>query len=457
MAERLARETALHGLAARNRDVPARQQSLRATLDWSWRLLPPEARRTLARLSVFRGGWSLEAAEAICDEADALTSLASLEDASLVHASETESGAARWSVLVTVREYARERLEEQDEVDETRRRHAAFFQGVVRLARLTGPDQALWYDRLEADHDNVRAAFDWLLRDVGCAEACLEMAGRMHQFWQVRGYFREGRERIAASLARPGAEAATAGRAKALHGAANLASRQADLAAAAVLHRESLAIRQALGDEPGVGRSLLGLGTVAMNQGDLESAQRYHLETLALYRRLGDEAGLGDVLNNLGNVSMRRGDRTEALAFYQESLALRRGGNDWQGVANTLSNLGPLLGCLGDPAGAERSLSECLSLCLELGDKRDGIYALKGMAELALARQQRDRAARLLSAEAALRDALGMPRAPFREEQHQEELAALRRQMKPAAFAEAWAQGQAMTWAQAAEYALAVP
>ena len=455
MSERLMRETALNGPAARDRDLPTRQQSLRATLDWSWRLLPPEAGRLLARLSVFRGGWSLEAAEAVCDVADALGLLACLADSSLIHASETKSGTTRWSVLVTVRDYARERLEEQGEAVGLGRRHAAYFQGQVRQAALTGPDQALWYDLLEADHDNIRAALDRLLQDAEGIEDCLEMAGRMHQFWQVRGYFREGRERIAAALARPGAEAVTAGRAKALHGAANIASRQGDLAAASALHSESLAVRRALGDELGTARSLVGLGTVALTQGDLEGAQRFHQEALDLYRRLEDQSGLGDVLNNLGNISEQRGTLVEARAFYDQSLAVRRGANDWQSVANTLSNLGPLLGYLGDQTGAARTLRECLLLCLELGDKRDGIYALKGVVRIALTQGNDASAARLLGAETALRAALGTPRVAFRAERHQKEIEALRQRMGHSAFDEAWNEGSAMTWEQAAENALA--
>ena len=455
MSERLMRETALNGPAARDRDLPTRQRSLRATLDWSWRLLSPEAGRLLARLSVFRGGWSLEAAEEVCDVADALSLLACLEDSSLIHASETKSGTTRWSVLVTVRDYARERLEEQGEAVGLGRRHAAYFQGQVGQAALTGSDQALWYDLLEADHDNIRAALDQLLQDAEGIEGCLEMAGRMHQFWQVRGYFREGRERIAAALARPGAEAVTAGRAKALHGAANIASRQGDLAAASVLHSESLAVRRALGDEPGIARSLVGLGTVALTQGDLEGAQRFHQEALELYRRLEDQSGLGDVLNNLGNISEQSGNLVEARAFYDQSLAVRRGANDWQSVANTLSNLGPLLEYLEDHRGAARTLRECLSLCLKLGDKRDGIYALKGAARIALAQGNDGSAARLLGAEAALRTALGAPRVAFRAERHQEEIEALRQRMGHSAFDEAWNEGSAMTWEQAAENALA--
>lgn len=455
MAERITREAALHSLTARDQAVPARQHSLRATMDWSWRLLPAEAATLLARLSVFRGGWTLEAVEEVCAGADALTLLASLEDASLIHASETKSGTARWGVLVTVRDYARERLEERGEREEFRRRHAACFQGLVKRAELTGPRQALWYDLLEADHDNLRAAFDWLLQDAEGVEACLEMGGWMHQFWQVRGYFREGRERIAAALARPGAEAMTAGRAKALHGAANLASRQADLEAASALHAESLVVRRFLGDERGTARSLVGLGTVALTQGDLESAQRHHQEAHALYRRLNDLSGLGDVLNNLGNIAEQGGSLDEARIFYEQSLTVRRGAADWQSVANTLSNLGPLLGRLGDRAGAVRALRECLSLCLELGDKRDGIYALKGMAELALVQGDHIRAIQLFSAEAALREVLGVPRVAFRAVQHQEELAALRRRVEPEAFSKAWEQGRAMTWEQAAECALA--
>ena len=457
MAERIARETALRGLSARDRDIPARQHSLRATLDWSWRLLPAEAALLLARLSVFRGGWTLEAAEEVCAEGDALTLLGCLEDASLVHSSETEDGAARWGILVTVRDYARERLEELGEVEELCRRHAAFFEGLVKQADLTGSRQRLWYDLFEADHDNLRAAMDWLIQDAESVEACLMMAGRMQQFWQVRGYFREGRERIAAALARTGAEALTAGRAKALHGAANLASRQGDMAAASALHSESLAVRRALGDETGTARSLVGLGTVAMTQGDLEDAQCFHQEALELYKRLEDSSGLGDVLNNLGNIAERRGRQAEARAFYEQSLTVRRGANDWQSVANTLSNLGPLLGYLGDQTGAVLALRECLSLCLELGDRRDGIYALKGMAELALERGDWENAARLLGAEAALRESLGTPRVAFRAEQHQEDLDALRRQMGDSAFNEAWKQGKAMPWEEAASCALAWP
>ena len=454
MWERLTRQSGATDLETRRSDAPARHHSLRAALEWSRRLLKPAEQRLFQRVSVFRSGWTLAAAEAVCWEPNSLALLSALLEASLVRVLEDKNGEARYSLLETVRQYARERLEECGEWDEVRGSHAAYFGGLVSRAELTGPNQACWYAAIEAEYDNVGATLDWLAQAPGGAKAGLELAGGMQQFWQVRGLLAEGRARIGTALAHPDAQQQTATRAFALHGAANIASRQADLPAAAVLHGECLIIHRANGDELGTAKALMGLGIVAITAGDLDEAQRFYEETLTLYRRLNASSGLGDVLNDLGNLAVHRGRPADARPFYEEALSVRRRRGDGQSVANTLSNLGPLLVTLGDFGGAASAISECLRVCLELGNKRDAVFGIKAAAELASAQGNVERAACLLSAEAALRESLGMPRMHFRECLYQEHLDALRQLLSPACFSRAWAEGEALTWDETIAYAL---
>ena len=454
MWERLTRRSGATDLETRRFDAPARHHSLRAALDWSWRLLKPAEQHLFQQVSVFRGGWTLSAAEAVCREPDALTLLSGLLEASLVRVTEEKNGEARYSLLETVRQYARERLEECGEWEETRGSHAAHFHGLVSQAELTGPNQAHWYTAIEADYDNIGAALDRLAQAPDSAQAGLEMAGGMQQFWQVRGLLAEGRARIETALVHPDAQGQTAARAAALHGAANLASRQADLPAAAALHQECLTIHRACGNELGTAKALMGLGIVAITAGDLDDAQCFYEETLMLYRRLDAPSGLGDVLNDLGNLAVHRGRPADARPFYEEALQVRRRRGDGQSVANTLSNLGPLLIILGDFDGAATAISECLRVCLELGNKRDAVFGIKAAAELASAQGNAERAACLLSAEAAQRESLGMPRMHFRECLYQEHLDTLRQLLSPACFSRAWTKGQRFTWDEAVAYAL---
>ena len=453
MLERL--ESQLGLLVSRRRDLPPRHQSLRATIEWSYRLLPLELSAAFARLSVFQGGWTLEAAEYLCG-AQALHALDALQEHSLIVAY-SDQDHPRYRLLEPLREFAEEKLVEIGECEEAKFRHAQFFADFVQRAAANNYMRAHWYHEIEANIANIRAAFDWFLHHAASADQCLVMAISLQPFWHVRGYYREGRDYFDLALARSGANAPTAERASALHGAATMASRQADYVTATAYHQESLMIRSTLGDVCGVADSLVGLGSIALMRRELEEAWESFQQARTLYNCLDDRLGLSDVFNNLGNIETERGELAKSQWYYEESLALRRQLNDTQRVANTLSNLGSLLCQRGNYRVAVNYLTECLLLCGTLGNRRDSIYGLRGFAGLAAAQAEWEHAIRLYGAVEALREALGTLRSPAGETAHEQQMLALRTQAGEDLFASNWAIGHALSWEQAVRYALEKP
>src|SRR5262245_40657919 len=263
-------------LTGGSRTALPRQQRLRALIDWSYDLLSPSEQALLRRLSVFAGGWTLEAAEAVCagepiEAWEVLDRLTALVEKSLV-GYEEQAGEARYRLLETVQQYARDRLLEGGEAAAVRGRHRDWF---LALAEEAWPD--LWthvssQDRLEREHDNLRAALAWSAGQ-GEGEAGLRLGGALWPFWWMRGYLGEGREHLAGLLALPRAEAHAAARAKALQGAGILARYQGEYGAARVLLAESLAICRELGGKLGIASSLSSLGSMANDQGEYEDAR----------------------------------------------------------------------------------------------------------------------------------------------------------------------------------------
>lgn len=449
MQERLEQKMDL--LVSRRRDLPARHQSLYATIEWSYDLLAPELRKMFADLSVFRQSWSLEAAEAVCN-GDTLEALRILQEHSLIVCVNDEE--PRYRMLEPLREFAQNKRTETEGSDDLLRRHALYF---AHLLQKNGKHGREWYDLLETEQDNLRSAFDWLLHDPESAAECLDFAGRLQPFWQVRGYFSEGRERLQAALTRPGADASTAERARATSSAATLAMRQMDFATAEKYHQESLRLWRILGNARGEASTQVGLGAVFLMQRDLDRAYEHYSVARTLYQSLGDDIGLSDVLNDIGNIERHREDFAASERYLRESLALRRRSGDSSSVANVLTNLAPILLLQGNLDGANECLTECLTLCRAIGNRRDGIYALRGFAELASAKEQWDRAILLFGTEQGLRQVLVAPRSPAGEQEHQARLTRLRARVGEAAFERLWERGTSLSWEESVAYALDEP
>ena len=295
-------------LTGGSRTALPRQQTLRSLIDWSYDLLQEPEKRLLQRLSVFAGGWTLEAAEQVCagdgvEDRDALDLLTSLADKSLVVVEQSD-GHSRYRLLETVRQYARERLVESGGGEAVRVRHRDYFLTLAEQAepKLVGAQQAEWLRRLDEEHENLRAALEWSLAEVQSG-AGLRLCGALYRFWWARGYLSEGRKWCARVLAMEGAAGRTLERPKALHGAGALAYHQGDYLAARALGEESLAIRRQLGDWKGIAASLNNLGMVACDQADYPAARALAQESLAISRELGNRVGIANSLNNLGNVA----------------------------------------------------------------------------------------------------------------------------------------------------------
>jgi len=480
-----------------------RQQTLRATMDWSWELLSQPERVLLRRLAVFAGGWTLTAAEAVCgDEETAVLTpeavldlLAALVSKSLVHVSERE-GQSRYSLLETVRQYGQERLAEAGEMIALRDRHLAWCMALAEEAapRLSGPEQGSWLARLDTEHDSLRAALGWA-GERGAGEERLRLTGALWRFWYMRGHLSEGRRWLAIALA--GSEQGSpAVRAIALIGSGALALQQGDYAPARVLHEEALALRRTLGDTQGIAAALNSLGNVAYRQGDYARAAALYEESLALKRAVGDRGGIAVALDNLGNVAYRQcdyaraatlheealalrrtlgdnrgiaysldnqglaaqaqGDHGWAAALHEEALALRRALEDTWGIAASLSNLGNVAHQQGDYARALALHEESLRLSRDIGTRDLVAAGLECLAWVAALQQRLRRAARLGGAAEGLRQALGVQLWPEERAGHERALQAMRVALGEEVFAAVWASGAALALEQAVAEALAV-
>lgn len=375
-------------LTGGSRTALPRQQTLRSLIDWSYDHLNGTERALFSRLSVFAGGFTLQAAERVCrgegvDEGDVLDLVTSLVDKSLVVA-ESRDETMRYRLLETIRQYARERLLEGGDGPWLRDRHLDFFLSLAREAatRLTGPDQRVWFDRLETEYDNLRAALTWASSVVGDPDSGLQLAGALWRFWYVRAHFSEGRSWLAMMLAGE-AGGRSPVRAHALSGMGSLAWLQADFAAAKALHTESLAIFRELGDREGVARSLANLGNVAHGECDYAASRALLEESLVIRRELSDRPRLADTLNNLGTLAYDRGDYVAARALYGECLAIRREFGDRWNIAISLNNLGGVADSLADYAAARPLYEESLAIFRELGDRWGIPSVLSNLGELA--------------------------------------------------------------------------
>src|SRR5215210_3236044 len=320
------------------RDLPDRQRTLRATLDWSYGLLDVDERLLFARLAVFVGGWTLEAAEAVCDvgdEVEVLRHMSALVDKSLVQQANIHHE-PRFTMLETVREYALERLEESGELERLRRRHAGYFLELAeeeeRASR--GPLQRAWLDRLETEHDNLRAALEWSLTSQGDTELGLQLTGALSHFWYVREHHSESRMWLQSALER--GSAASAARAKVLVGAGRLAWFQGEFARVNTLVEESLELFHQQGNVWGIARAFIVLGDGALFEGDVDRAMSRFQKALDIARNLEDAEGVALSLLYLGRAAHMRGDDARSNTLLEESLVVFKESVDSRGVAEVL-------------------------------------------------------------------------------------------------------------------------
>jgi predicted ATPase/class 3 adenylate cyclase len=441
------------------RDLPERQRTLRDTITWSYDLLDEAEQALFRRLGTFIGGCTIEAAEAVCDAdgeigIDVLDGIASLVDKSLLRQEDGPDGEPRLTTLETIREYALEWLEASGEAAELRRRHADYCVMLAERAapELRGHGQAACLARLEADHDNLRAALRWAI-EQGEVESGLRLAGALAWFWYVHGHWTAGLGWLEAALAASdGASAST--RATALDGAGFLALVLGDRLRATTLLEHGLALFRDLADARGIARSLGRLGLVARNAGAYARATALLEESLGLYRGLGDTKGIATALWQLGSVARDRGDYARATPLFAESLALYQDLGDTRGVSIALTDLGLAAHARGESERAATCLEESLALSRGLGDRRHAAEVLEALARVVRAQGQPERAAQLLGAAEALREAVGAPRPAGQRAAYEHDLVGVQACLANQAFAAAWAIGRAMTLEQAVAYAL---
>ncbi|WP_394793811.1 ATP-binding protein [Armatimonas sp.] len=442
-------------LTGGSRTALPRQQTLRALIDWSYDLLEKSQQVLLCHLAVFAGGWTLRAAEAVCaseelESWEILDLLTLLVDKSLVTYEERE-GNARYRLLETVRQYARDRLLDSGLGEAARDQHRDYFLALAKEAeqKLVGPEQGSWYALLEREHDNLRVALEFCLTDSNTVALGQALAGALGKFWLVRGHLTEGREWYDRMLEQPGGEARTRARADALHGAATLAATQNDYDVAESYNRQSLEIRREIGDKKGIGGSLNNLGNAAFFQGDHDTARAFHEESLAIKREIGDQSGISISLNNLGNIAHQQGDFAAAKLFHEESLAIKQTLGDRNGIASSLLNLANVAMRQDDNATARGYYQQSLRTRSEIGDKNGMVICLDFFANLCLSEGKPHQAAVLWGAAQALRDEIGSAVPTSIQKGHDHHLAETRKALGDAAFEAAYAQGRALTQEQA--------
>jgi predicted ATPase/class 3 adenylate cyclase len=499
MLERLGNRLKL--LKGGARDLPMRQQTLRGTIDWSYELLTEEEKTLFGRLSVFSGGRTLEAMEEICDPQgalDALEGAESLLEKNLLRQEEGVGGEPRYVMLETVHEYAREKLEESGEAEVLKRAHAAFFLAVAEEAepRLRGPEDMEWLERLEAEHDNLRAALSWAL-ERGEAELDLRLAGALWMFWEAHGHRGEGRKWLEEALAKYD-RASVMARLKALEALFWLTYDQWDLDQAVAIAQEglklsneaeaegsfaasfrtmlagptwirgdyerakelldeSLALSRKADDKVKIADALLQLGSATHAQGDHARAKELFEEGIALCREEGFTYQLSENLLSLGYISLLEGDYERGAALNEEAATLLRERGYKGGLYYALDNLGWAALLRGDLEQAKSFYEQSLVLCREQSDRMIASESLDGLACISAAGGDAERAARLIGAAHKLREALGAvayQHSPEEDAWREQYLATARSRLDEAAWQAAWAEGRSMTLEKAVSYAL---
>jgi tetratricopeptide (TPR) repeat protein len=430
------------------RDIPGRHRSLRAVFQHSWSLLTADEQAVLRQLSVFRGGFTRDAAEQVTGTV--LLPLAGLVRKSLV----TRESNGRYTIHELLRQFANERLAESGEEEQAQQHHLNYFVQYAEKVEpeLFGPEQAVWLKQLQRDHNNFQAAIECTLKSAH-TETGLRLASALGTFWMVRGHVSEGRRILSKLLALSETGLPNLLVAKAHIEAATLANAQGDQIGAEMWFQKSFEGYRQLDDKRGMARAFNGLGNVAWMKGDFKRAHNYYSESLSLYRELDDEDGIAGALNMLGLVALEQGELVQAFTQLDQSLALHRKQGNLRGMATILNNLGNVS---EDPVQAATYYQESLILCGALGDMVNSAETLEGLAGVAQRCDQTVPAARLLGAVVAFRSLLDVAQPIQDQIDHQNLIAAIRSQLSETRFEAAWAEGQTMTLEQAVDYGLQV-
>jgi predicted ATPase/class 3 adenylate cyclase len=427
------------------RDAPERQRTLRATIEWSHDLLASQEQELFARLPVFSGGCTLEAAEEVCD-AD-LDTLQLLVEKSLVR----HTGERFW-MLETIREFAFERLEESGEAEQLRRRHAGYFAALAETAdphMRGGPEQSIWLERIEAEYDNLRAAIGWALDNH--PETAVRLVGGLDWFFWVRGRLSEATAWLERALASEGARKPRL-RARVLLSAAVVAQQRGDPAAQRYAD-ESFALYFELGDKAGQASALREQGK-AVSSGDLARAAVLYDECIVLAQSIGDVFNEAVARNNLGDIANREGRWEDAIELCSQSRSLRVEYGDRWGAALALSNVAFAELHLGRRGEADRDLRQALREGFETGSVTVVFICLGSLAALATAEGNPSRAARLMGAEAAIREENGIALYGAELALHERTATSVRAALGDERFASEFDQGGRLSLDEAVEYAL---
>lgn len=461
-------------------DLPARHKTLRAALDWSYDLLTDGERRLLLHVAVFVDGGTLAAIETVYSSTDTAQSagavlqqhrhfpdlMVSLIDKSLVLRRGETDGQVRVTMLETIRNYVLEQLEKHPEAECIRKRHAGYYLTVAEAAesQLRGAQQLVWLQRLEKEHNNLRAALEWALTRQQ-TEIALRLCAALWRFWEIRGHVSEGRKWLDTTLEQSRLRLQNAGDnfeldraayAKVLNGAGKLAVNRGESALAQTLCEESLAIWRALEDEHGLVRTLHTLGIIARYEVKYGQATELFSSCLDISRRLGDRVGTYLALYNLAELALAQGDYGQVVTLHEESLALKRAQGDMLSVATSLSSLAQWAEIQGDYVRATTLYKESLLLCWQQGDPWGMAQSLRGLAAVAAVTWQPARAARLFGAVERLLKVLGASLSPsfYTRTAYERDIAVTHGQLGSALFSELWAEGAALPFDQVLTYAL---
>jgi predicted ATPase/DNA-binding CsgD family transcriptional regulator len=482
------------------RTAVPRHRTLKGTLEWSYELLSEDEKKLFRRLSVFAGGWTLEAAEAVgagrgLEEGEVLDLLSGLVEKSLVMTRGSEQGDVRYRLLEPVRQYAREKLAESAETQAAKRAHAGHFLALAEEAEpeLFGSRDVEWLERLEEEHDNMRAALSWALEE-GQTELGLRLAGALWPFWEAHGHYREGRRWIEEALKKEG-RTSGAVRAKALNAVGRIAFAQSDTHRAEVaaqegielsteveitsslaasfrsmlglaadwrgdyeqakeLTEESLKLSRQAHDKVRIADALLGLAGILYYLGDRERGKELYEEGIALCREVGYASGLGSGLLGLGYFLVLDGDYERGATLNEEAVALYQERGYKGNIEYALVNLGQAALLRGDHERARSYYEESLTLCKELGDRLTASDGLEGLACVYATEGASEQAARLFGAALALRESIGYQNTLEEDAWREPYVATTRSQLGEHSWEEALAQGRAMSMEEAIEYAL---
>jgi predicted ATPase/class 3 adenylate cyclase len=457
------------------RDLPARQQTIRNTIDWSYQLLNEGEQILFMRLGVFVGDYAVEAVEAICNGAgdlpmDVLNGLASLLDASLLQQEEGIDREARFSMLETTREYALERLEATGEAEAVRRRHAQFYLQLAEQAEpeLRSPKQERALKRLECEQGNLRAVLQWAF-DSQDGILAVRLGAALWRFWYIRNSLKEGSSYLEQVLRmldteltdvrRPGAKETALLidlRAKVLYGASVLCYTQGNYALATTMLEECLNAWRQIDYRLGIALALNSLGRIAREHGAYARASLLLTESLALVRQINDSWWKVVVLFNLGLATRQQGDLQRAMQMFEESLVLGDDLGNQQLVALTLKEMALIVLEEGDEARAIALCCQCLKLCGEIDDTEVTVWSLEGWAMVAMRRGHLIHAARLLAVAEAQREIIGAPLPPADLRSYRQLVMNLRTQLPAEIYEEAWATGRTLPLDLAIAEALSV-